>query len=138
MSGPGSASSRNARTGSSGLSGGVTHTLADSKGMWVYHMLRQRIGDELFFGTLRELIAEYAGREMSLDDLRRTFVAAAPDHDLERFFAQWLDRTGGVDFDATFTAGHDSTELLLTQSKDNKPFDFDLDVDLHSAPTPQD
>ena len=36
------------------------HNLSDAKGHWVYHMLRQRVGDELFFGTLRELIASTA------------------------------------------------------------------------------
>jgi len=117
----------------SSLTGGQTHNLADSKGMWVYHMLWQRIGDELFFGTLRGLIADFAGRAMSLDDIRRAFVAAAPDHELDVFFAQWLDRTGGIDIDATFTVGDGSVDLLLTQSKNDEPFEVELDVELKLA-----
>lgn len=70
------------------------HTLSDAKGHWVYHMLRRRVGDEVFFGTLRALVDRYRERSMSLDDLRRAFIAAAPGADLERFFSQWLDRTG--------------------------------------------
>jgi len=119
-----------ATLGSSALSGDLTHNLVDSKGMWVYHMLWQRIGDELFFGTLRGLIADFAGRDMSLDDIRRAFVGAAPDHDLEAFFARWLDRTGGIDIDATFSASNGSVDLLLSQLKDDKPFELDLDVEL--------
>ena len=121
-----------ATLGSSSLTGTQTHNLADSKGMWVYHMLRQRLGDELFFGTLRRLIADFAGRAMSLDDVRRAFIDAAPDRDLEAFFAQWLDRAGGIDVDATFTAGHGTVDLLLTQ-KTSEPFEFDLDVELELA-----
>jgi hypothetical protein len=121
-----------ATLGSSSLTAGETHNLADSKGMWVYHMLWQRLGDELFFGTLRELIAEFAGRSMSLDDVRRAFVAAAPGQDLQAFFAQWLDRAGGIDVEATFTAGPGSVDLLLAQSAE-EPFDFDLEVELKLA-----
>jgi len=118
-----------ATLGTSSLSGSKTHTLVNSKGMWVYHMLRQRIGDQLFFGTIRQLIADFAGRQMSLDDIRRAFVAAAPDHDLDSFFAQWLDRTGAIDIEVSFSRGRGSVDLLLSQSK-NKPFQFDLDLEL--------
>ncbi len=121
-----------ATLGSSSLTGGQTHNLADSKGMWVYHMLWQRLGAERFFATLRGLIAEFAGRDMSLDDIRRAFIEAAPGEGLEAFFAQWLDRSGGIDVDATFTGGHGSVDLLLTQTK-TEPFDFDLDIELELA-----
>lgn len=121
-----------ATLGSSSLTGGQTHNLADSKGMWVYWMLWQRLGDELFFGTLRRLIGDFAGRSMSLADVRRAFVDAAPEHDLETFFAQWLDRTGAIEIDATFTASHRTVDLLLEQTGD-EPFDFDLVVDLELA-----
>jgi hypothetical protein len=71
------------------------HNLSDSKGHWFYHMLRHRLGDELFFGVLRGLIRDYSGRALSLDQLRAAFVAAAP-HDpaLPAFMEQWLERTG--------------------------------------------
>ena len=121
-----------ATLGRSSLTGGQTHNLADSKGMWVYYMLWQRLGDELFFATLRGLIDEFAGRDMSLEDLRRAFLRAAPEHGLEAFFAQWLDRPGAIDVDATFSAGHGSVDLLLTQKTD-RPFEFDLDIELRLA-----
>ncbi len=71
------------------------HNLSDSKGHWFYHMLRRRIGDERFFATLRDIQREWAGRSLSLDDLRAAFVRAVPDDiTLADFMAQWLDRTG--------------------------------------------
>jgi aminopeptidase N len=76
------------------------HNLSDSKGHWFYHMLRLRIGDELFFGVLRDLIREYAGRALSLADLRAAFLAAAPDDaGLATFLGQWLERTGAPALD---------------------------------------
>ena len=117
--------------GRSGLSGALTHSLADSKGMWVYHMLRQRVGDEIFFGTLRSLITTFSGKALGLEELRQAFVDAAPDHELEAFFAQWLDRTGAVDLEASISNSGDSSELVLTQPADRPPFLLDLEVDLH-------
>jgi len=120
--------------GNSSLDGGAMHNLADSKGMWVYHMLRQKVGDDAFFGTLRALARDYSGKSMRLSDIRRAFIASVPDADLEGFFAQWLDREGAVRLEATWTRRDDgSTELLLTQPRDTEPFRVDLDVDLMLA-----
>ena len=70
------------------------HNLSDSKGMWFYHMLRGMVGDEIFFGTLRSMLRDFAGREATLDDLRRRFNGASQDPRLAAFLAQWLDRAG--------------------------------------------
>ncbi len=108
------------------------HNLSDSKGMWFWHMLRDRIGDDVFFGTLREVIDELAGQTVSLDDLRERFIVAAPSSDLEPFFAQWLDRTGApvidVDWWATRTHGERGVHLELTQWQPGEPFNIDLDI----------
>ncbi len=122
-----------ATLGTSDLSGGVTHTLADSKGMWVYHMLRRKIGDDLFFGTLRGLIADYGGRELSLDGLRQAFVAAAPNHDLTQFFAQWLDRTSAPSIEVTWAnSGDNQVQIELEQTPDYPPFTLALELDITS------
>ncbi|HUF89912.1 MAG TPA: M1 family aminopeptidase [Gemmatimonadota bacterium] len=74
---------------------GQDHNLADAKGHWVYAMLRRRLGDERFFGALRGVLADHGGGTLSLPELRRAFLAAAPDDEgLEAFLAQWLDRPG--------------------------------------------
>ena len=120
-----------ATLGESDLSGSVTHNLADSKGMWVYHMLRRKIGDERFFAALRGLIDDYAGRDMSLDDIRQAFIAVAPDQGLEQFFAQWLDRTGAPRIEATWSMlAADSVQITLSQTDDYEPFVLDLELEL--------
>lgn len=47
------------------------HNLSDSKGMWFYHMLRHQVGDEVFFAVLRRQLREFAGRAMTLRDVRQ-------------------------------------------------------------------
>lgn len=109
----------------------VGHTLANSKGVWVYHMLRRRVGDELFFGTLQALVDRYGGGSMSLRDLRRAFAEAAPpEARLETFFAQWLDRTGAPRLDLEWSdvwqEENHLARVVVTQRA--KPYDLDLDI----------
>lgn len=108
------------------------HNLSDSKGMWFWHMLRDRVGEDVFYGVLRDVIDELAGKTMSLDDLRERFIVAAPSADLEPFFAQWLDRTGApildVDWWATRNHGDRGVRLELIQTQEGEPFTIDLDV----------
>ena len=68
------------------------------KGAWVFHMLRQRLGDTKFFALLSELRKRYEYRSMSTRDLRNlvkemgapTFRAEAVD----AFFDSWVQSTG--------------------------------------------
>jgi hypothetical protein len=110
--------------------GGWNHQLSDAKGHWVYHMLRGRVGDELFFATLRGLISDFAGRMLTLADLRAAFVGAAPEEaELEAFFAQWLDRAGAPILEAR----KEEDELVITQVQAGAPYHLQLEVDLVRA-----
>ncbi|MFO0984613.1 MAG: M1 family aminopeptidase [Planctomycetota bacterium] len=115
------------------LSGGVHHTLADAKGHWVYHMLRQRIGDELFFSTLRRIILEFRERPLTLAELRRSFIQAAPPAaQLELFFAQWLDRTGAPVLDVHWSkADADLVEVELAFA--DQPYDLTVELAVEDA-----
>ncbi len=69
--------------------------IARAKGPMVYRMLRERVGDQAFFGTLQLFIRRHAGGSASLADLRTAFLRAVPrDTGLARFFGEWLDRPG--------------------------------------------
>lgn len=109
------------------------HHLSDAKGHWVYHMLRQRVGDDRFFATLRGLLDSFTGRSMRLDDVRAAFAAAAPDCDLETFFAQWLDRPGAPECDLVWTAGPDRTEVVIRQVQPGEPYALALELAVDTA-----
>jgi len=115
--------------------GGWEHDLSDAKGHWVFHMLRRRIGDDMFFATLRRLIREYEGRAMSLDDLRRTFLEAAPDEArLADFFEQWLERTGApvLEIDWRPLGGAKQVEVTLRQRHSGEPYDLDVELEIET------
>ncbi|MGH7724513.1 MAG: hypothetical protein ACREOU_03715 [Candidatus Eiseniibacteriota bacterium] len=67
---------------------------------------------------------------MSLDDVRRAFVAAAPkETELERFFSDWLDQQGAPVIDSKWTATPDgAVEVVLTQAQKSAPYALDVEV----------
>jgi aminopeptidase N len=111
-------------------SGGWQHDLSDAKGHWVYHMLRRRIGDELFFQGLRDLIERFAGTAMGLDDLRAHFVESAPpEAELETFFEQWLDRKGAPVLDVEWSPlDGERVEVRVRQAQAGPPYHLLLDL----------
>jgi aminopeptidase N len=109
------------------------HTLSDSKGMWFWHMLRGRLGDEAFFAELRAVVQDFASRPLSLDALRERFVRR--DATLAPFLAQWLDRAGvpvlRVDW-WSVDRGR-GVEIHVDQLQDVPAFVFPLEVAVTTA-----
>ena len=62
-----------------------------SKGSWALHMLRRRLGDEVFFRGLRGYYRTHAGGNTTTEDLRRAMEASSG-VPLGGFFGQWLQR----------------------------------------------
>jgi hypothetical protein len=81
-------------------------TIVYDKGAWIIHMLRRRMGDELFTAMLAELASRYRGAPLSTADLRSVaaeFLERQPagpasyksvDPKLETFFETWTAGTG--------------------------------------------
>ncbi|TDJ54479.1 MAG: hypothetical protein E2O40_07320 [Planctomycetota bacterium] len=111
--------------------GGVNHTIVDAKGHWIFHMLRRRVSDEVFFSTVRALLDEHAGGEMSLDQWRAAFTAAAPDRELGKFFRQWLDQAGAPVLDLDYRANGDGTVTVeITQAQPGEAYHLELDLEI--------
>jgi aminopeptidase N len=116
------------------------HNLSDSKGMWFYHMTRDRLGDAAFFGALHKLLADFAARPMRVSDIRAAFLTAAPaDSGLAGFLDQWLYRTGAPVLDTEWwsvrrqsasrnvePAG--AAELRIRQLQPGEPYALALEV----------
>jgi aminopeptidase N len=64
------------------------------KGSMVFHMLREKVGKDLFFETLRRFSKEFGARQADWMDIRKTFEKSSGKN-LEGFLSQWLDRPGG-------------------------------------------
>lgn len=66
------------------------------KAMFVFHMIRRRIGDESFWAALADVYERFGFRRASWEDMRKAFVAASdwPGYEAEAFFTQWIQRPG--------------------------------------------
>jgi aminopeptidase N len=71
----------------------TTKAVGYEKGMMVFHMLRKAIGDEAFWGALRDVYRERLFQPTAWDDLRRAFEKRSQ-RSLKAFFEQWVNRKG--------------------------------------------
>jgi aminopeptidase N len=67
------------------------------KGAVVFRMLRDTLGKEKFANLLRAFLAQYRGKNASIDDFERLTTATAGDN-MRYFFAQWVEGTGAPEF----------------------------------------
>jgi aminopeptidase N len=77
------------------------------KGALVLHMLRQRLGDEVFFLGLRDYYQAHREANATTEDLRRALEKSS-DKNLKDFFARWI-----------YGAGHPRYQVLW-QPKERK------------------
>ena len=77
-----------------GKEGEIDGQIGYGKGSMIFHMLRQMVGKDLFFATLKNFSKKYGGRQATWDDFKTAFEEAGGKK-LEQFFSQWLDRPGG-------------------------------------------
>ncbi|MCK5733159.1 MAG: M1 family peptidase, partial [Candidatus Latescibacteria bacterium] len=57
-------------------------------------MLRYVVGDEVFWGILRKLVAVHGGGDRIDPQILQEVSEEISGEDLDWFFTQWLDRTG--------------------------------------------
>ncbi len=77
-------------------------SLVTDKGGMILQMLRWVIGDEAFDKTMRTFVSQYAGKSVTVDDLRKV-AEQASGQQLTWFFTQWLDSTGAPEFKNKYT-----------------------------------
>jgi CubicO group peptidase (beta-lactamase class C family) len=110
--------------------------VARAKGPWFYHMLRQRVGDPLFFNTWKEIIRRHARGSISLRDVRESFLRVAPpEAKLERFFADWLDRAGAPVIDLEWSEASDARRprVSIRLRQRTTPYQLSLPVVVESG-----
>lgn len=100
------------------------------KAMFVFHMLRQRMGDERFWAALRQVYADRRFRETGWSDFKDAFVAQGLDRGYaERFFDQWLQRAGAPVLrlsEASASRSGQSWVVRLKLSQSGQPYLLDV------------
>lgn len=80
------------------------------KGAIVLHMLRMRLGDEVFFRGAKRFLDRFRFRHATSDDFRRCLEDVSG-QSLDRFFTQWTLRPGLPRLDVSYTYDADASEL---------------------------
>ena len=75
----------------------VTRTIGYDKGAMVFHMIRQILGEEAFWGALQDVYRTRRFKRTSWSDLKKAFESRGK-HSLQDFFDQWLSRPGAPQF----------------------------------------
>lgn len=108
------------------------------KGASTLHMLRRKLGDDLFWAGLRLYVERRKFTTVETVDLRRTFEEVSG-QSLEQFFYQWCTRPGIPRIKIEQGWDSDSTTLTISASQtqtingDNPAFECDLPVIAHFA-----
>ncbi len=104
-----------------------------AKGALLLHMLRARLGDEVFFRGVREYVERFKFRQADTDDFRRVLEEVSG-RSLRGFFEQWAFRPGipTLEVDLAWDAGARTLHVTVEQTQEidrlNPPYRFTLPV----------
>ena len=106
------------------------------KGGWVLHMLRYRIGTEVFWDGLREFYSRYRDANASTGDFLDVMEDVSG-QDLDPFFDQWLEKPGHPVLDGSWTFDATSRTLRIDVSQTQPiPFSVPIEFGISTASAP--
>ncbi len=115
-------------------------SLTAARGAMVLHMLRWQVGDEAFFGILREIIGGHTWGTMTTDDLRDLFEDATG-RDLDAFFLQWTESTLTPEFKQEYTiyrlGGNEGFRVIGKVTQDMDTFSMPVEVKVETEGEPE-
>jgi hypothetical protein len=113
----------------------VNKVIGYDKCAMVFHMLRRHIGEESFWGALRDIYRKYLFRPASWQQLRQSFERRSGT-DLKLFFHQWVERSGAplpaLEDVAAVPAGN-GWSVTGAVSQATTDFDFNVSLVLESS-----
>jgi aminopeptidase N len=106
------------------------------KSAMIFHALRQRLGDTLFFAALRTFIEDNRFRAASWHDLQRAFESHSG-QSLYEFFTHWLTRTDVPDIRiekaAQLRMHQGKLEFSFTLAQNNPPYPLQVPLHFYTA-----
>ncbi len=98
------------------------------KGGWVLHMLRQKLGDSLFWKSVRTYYKTYAGSNAATPDLQKIFEQVSGQN-LSVFFHQWLYTAGQPELKISWKYDTRNKKVFIhIEQMQNDLFEFPLQV----------
>lgn len=104
------------------------------KGGWILHMLRRKLGDEVFFRGIKEYGTAFKFQSAESADFRR-MMERVSGRSLQRFFYDWLERPGSPALTVTteYEPGAKTAKIVIKQTQSVEAFHITLKVALHCA-----
>ena len=100
------------------------------KGGWILHMLRRKLGDEIFWKGIRKYYADYAGKNADTEDLMNEMQTVSGEN-LKQFFNQWLYTAGQPNLNVNWKFNNKSKEIIITiQQMQKNLFEFPLQINI--------
>ncbi|SFU59523.1 Peptidase family M1 [Pustulibacterium marinum] len=101
------------------------------KGAWVLHMLRRKLGDEIFWKGIQQYYKKYKYANASSVDLQKVFEAVSGE-DLQLFFTQWLTQYGQPKIKMEYDYKNGKLKLEIKQMQ-KEEFQFPLEIRFNYA-----
>lgn len=97
------------------------------KGAWVLHMIRRRLGDEMFWKVMKTYTEKYAYQCVETTDFRKT-IEDVTGYAFERFFYDWTERPGSPEVTVSYEwiADDSHAHITIEQTQEADPFYFPL------------
>lgn len=103
------------------------------KGAWVLHMLRRKLGDDLFWKSVRKYYETYKGKNATTEDLEKIFEEVSHQN-LKTFFQQWLFTEGNPELKIDWDYNNSTKKISfkIEQKQDNL-FEFPLTIEFNNG-----
>jgi aminopeptidase N len=108
------------------------------KGGQVLHMMRNELGDELWWKAIRHYVAKHGSQNVETSDFKIA-IEEATGRNLDVFFDQWIHRAGHPELEVSWSwdekTGQAALKVKQTQEVKDPvpPFKLNVDVELRSG-----
>jgi len=110
----------------------LLNTNSYQKGGWFLHMLRNELGDELFWKCIRTYYKKFEYRNALTEDFQEV-VESISGKDFDYFFKQWLYKSGQPQLKSTWDYDGKMIKFKLTQLQKQYIFRFPLELKIINA-----
>lgn len=110
--------------------GSMFDSRAYPKGAWVLHMLRRRLGDDLFWKAINKYGSDNAYKSVETVDLRKA-VDKVTGRSFERFFYDWTERPGHPEVTVQYKWLNEErlANVFVKQTQEAGAFHFPLTIE---------
>jgi len=105
----------------------VLSTNTYQKGGWVLHMLRHKLGDDVFWKGIKAYYKKYRNSNAMTADFQKTMEAVSG-ADLSAFFKQWIFTKGYPELKLDWSYTNGKLKLSIHQLQEHHSFNFPLEI----------